>query len=66
MLNLTETDSVSSKTWLEGNQNILINVFVESFVPTLNIPGNSLVQAEFNAWDSLSDEALLNFEQEQI
>lgn len=66
MFTLIETDSVSSKGWLEANQDIKINVFIENLVPTLNMPGGAIMKDEFQDWDSLSDEALLNFEQNLI
>ncbi len=83
------TDSVSSNSWLESNQDIKLNAYVENFVPTLIISEKQLEQQsfsetlkqvnisfvlndfpvdsdfdyEFQSWDSLSDEALINFEQ---
>lgn len=83
------TDSVSSKSWLEANQDIKLNGYIESLMSTLNmsvrplkqqdlsgalnqislrvlignVPIDFTLDTEFQSWDSLSDEALINFEQ---
>lgn len=83
------TDSVSSKSWLEANKDIKLNVYIEGLISTLslsvkpleqqdlsealnqislrvlvnNIPVDSALDSELQSWDSLSDEALINFEQ---
>jgi hypothetical protein len=66
MFNATETDSVSSKIWIDAEMTPKLNFFIENFVSTLSIPSYSLERSEFPVWDSLSDEALLNFERELV
>lgn len=60
---LIQTDSVSSDVWIEKNRDIKFDLSIENYVSTLNMPGDSLEELELEKWDSLSDEALLNFEQ---
>ncbi len=54
---------ISRQVFEQGNQ-IVDGVYMQVKPFEITLPGTDALTQEFSAWDSASDEALLNFEKE--